>query len=100
MMLDRQYGPLADGGFIAADTGTFGVYVDITGNIFLIDFAKDTLRWRQRLQKDDFRALREEMNPKFELSLDENADGSYLLVVRDLEYGGAENLIIPRSLVP
>lgn len=95
----REYGKFADGQFVMADAGTFGVYVDFTGNIYVLNFSTPTILIpRPRLAKDELKALINNELPSYELQLDHADNGTYYLRIRETKFGDSVEVLLPRSM--
>jgi eukaryotic-like serine/threonine-protein kinase len=96
---DLRLGPLSKGAYVVADNEKFAAYVDIVGNVYLALFEKGYLHTLTRLNKTSFGFMQKRADePRFDLRLTTNDVGTYVLIVRELNYGGSQSIQITRAL--
>lgn len=104
LMLDRQYGPMASGSFVAASTGAFGAYVDNKGWVYIINLAEDHLQkpWK-RVTITEFRIFSKDnpvdQDPEWELRLVADDNNTYRLYVNETLMGGDDVYEVPRAMI-
>ena len=91
-----KLGPVSAGELIMGSNEVFCIYVDIQGNVYIVRYESKSLRHLENIKKN-LSALRNGAEPKYDLRLSTDDNGTYSLFIHEKDFGDSYMIKLPRN---